>query len=228
MPKPSLSGAFQGGLQGGTLGGTIGGPWGAGIGALLGSIGGLFGLGASDKGTPDSFTSEQKKLIDPLYGAFNELNPQGISALQGLLNYQPEGLEDMQRPALDQFQNQIVPGILERFSGLGAARSSALNQTLGEAAKGLGTNLAALRAQQQQGAAGIRGNALQQLLGMNQFLLRTPYQEGRQSSPGLWEQLAPITGQLLGNYLSSFNGGGGSSLPSLQGAFGSQLPSYGG
>lgn len=83
----------------------------------------------------------------PLFGAATNL-------LQQILSGQDEGAAALQAPAMRQFQEQIIPGIAERFSGLGAGAqsSSAFQQALGGAGAGLAENLAAMGAQRQLGA----------------------------------------------------------------------------
>lgn len=208
MPKPSWGGALGGAATGAGLG-SVFGPIGMGIGGLLGGVGGLFGAGRSKEEKfqqRSTLSPEQAKNLSPLNQLLPGLNEESLSILQQLLNYQPESMEEMQQPALNQFEQEIIPSILERFSGLGARSSSALNQTLGQAAQGLGTNLAAMRSNAMQNATGVRQNALQQLLGYNQFAASPQftqnYVQGRQ--PGLFEQLAPAAGQLF----SSTRGGG--------------------
>ena len=66
-----------------------------------------------------------------------------------------QGIEDEARRG---FQQQTVPGIMERLTSMGGAHSSALGQTLGAAGAGLESQLAGQRGQFQQ-------NQLQMLLG---------------------------------------------------------------
>jgi hypothetical protein len=70
----------------------------------------------------------------------------GVQYLQNILGQNPEAMKQFEAPAMRQFNEQIVPQLSERFSGLGAGSSSAFNQTMGQAATGLSERLAALRA----------------------------------------------------------------------------------
>lgn len=123
----------------------------AGIGALLRGIG---------KNKPEQFQQVQK------------FNPQQQQALNSVLQQamgklgQPmgQGFEPIAQQARQQFGEQTVPSIAERFSGLGAGsqRSSAFGQTLGQAGAGLEGQLAG-----QQAQFGLQEQQLlQQLLGL--------------------------------------------------------------
>lgn len=89
----------------------------------------------------------------------NDLYKSGSSYLQNLLNGGPNAMAEFNAPYMQQFQQQIIPGLSERFAGMGtgagALGSSAFNQTLSQAGSGLQSTLAALRQQ-------IMGQAAQQ------------------------------------------------------------------
>ena len=145
-----LSGAGAGALTGGQIGTTIlpgiGTGIGAGLGALAGGLGG-YGLGKTKNllDTPEKttninrFSPEQQQFINQLLGVLGgSQQPTGL--LGQLLN--TEGFE---KPAMRQFQEEIVPGLAERFSGAGAQKSSAFQQALGASAADLEERLASLR-----------------------------------------------------------------------------------
>ncbi len=120
------------------------------------------------------------------YERFSTLSPQQsdiFSQLQEMLAPRAAGQEDTSRftaPFMRQFQEETVPGLAERFSGLGAGAqsSSAFQQSLGGAAAGLQENLASI-------GAGREDKALQQL--MNLLGIDT---EGMvQKSMPFWKQL---------------------------------------
>lgn len=93
---------------------------------------------------------------NPLFGA-------GQNYLQQLLGGGPEATAAFEAPYLRQFQEQTVPGLAERFAGLGsgAQSSSAFQQALGQAGAGLSENLASLR-------SGLQMQALPQALQYSQ------------------------------------------------------------
>ena len=118
-------------------------------------------------------TSGQKGLLQQLLSQLqgqntniqqNPLFQQGSNFLQQLLSGSPESTAAFEAPAMRQFNEQIVPGIAERFSGLGAGAqsSSAFQQALGQAGAGLSENLQAMRSGLQFGGLGHALNFSQQ------------------------------------------------------------------
>lgn len=117
-------------------------------------------------------TKQQSNFLQQLLGQLqgqssnigqNPLFQQGSNFLQQLLSGSPESSQAFEAPAMRQFNEQIIPGIAERFSGLGAGSqsSSAFQQALGQAGAGLSENLQAMR-------SGLQMNALPQALGYAQ------------------------------------------------------------
>ena len=150
----------------------------------------LFGQKAKDE-KRELFSPEQTQLLDQLRGGVGEQVPQMFQFLSQLLSQDPEQLKAFEAPARRQFEEQTLPTIAERFSGMDAQKSSAFGQQLGQAGAGLEEQLAA-----QRGGMGMQ--ALQQL----QQLL----------SPALAQQTEnihkPQTFGLLGNLLSGLVSGG--------------------
>lgn len=176
--------------------GSVFGPIGSGVGGILGGLSGLFGFGKSK--SPQikqyqNFSSDQQELIQEATQAARAGNQNAIKWLNSILSDEEGTFDEYEKPYLDQFNEEVIPGILERFTGMGARSSSALNQTLGQAAKGLSTNLSEQR-------ANLKKNALQQLSDFSQLGLRqsgTPYIQG--GKQGAFELLAPYAGQALGS-----------------------------
>lgn len=110
-------------------------------------------------------TPEQRALFNQLFGGLGGaggLQQQGLGTLSSLLGGNQQFLEQLQAPALRQFQEQTIPNIAERFTGTGSGSqsSSAFQQALGSAGAGLAENLGAQRAQlglqgQQTGLQGL-------------------------------------------------------------------------
>lgn len=88
---------------------------------------------------------------------------------QSLLGQGSQAFNQFSSPYLQQFQEQIVPQIAERFAGGGALSSSGFGQALGGAATGLQSQLAQLFSQLQAGAAGRQQGQFANLgqLGLN-------------------------------------------------------------
>lgn len=117
----------------GTAGGfAAGGPIGAAAGGAAGLLSG-FSSGGGKGGFEQvpRYTPEQKKILDEL-------------AKQGMSDVDMAKVEELYKR---QFQEETIPSIAERFSGMGSGgqRSSAFLNTLTGAGEGLSSQLAALR-----------------------------------------------------------------------------------
>jgi len=106
-----------------------------GLGALGGSLAGnIFGGGGGKRGQTEQFpryTPEQEKIL-------NQLLQQGATAME------PGAMETLARRG---FEEETLPSIAERFTGMGGQRSSAFQGALGRAGAGLEEQLAGLRSQ---------------------------------------------------------------------------------
>jgi len=104
----------------------------------------------------------QTGLQNQLLGGLGGPTGQGMEWLQKILSGDEEAFKDFEAPMKAQFERETVPGISERFAGMGsggAQDSSAFQQTLGRAGQDLSMNLGAMR-------SGLKMNALQQLQGL--------------------------------------------------------------
>lgn len=118
-----------------------------------------------------------------------------FSQLQGLFQERAGGGEDKSRfeaPFRREFEEKTIPGLAERFAGMGAGSqsSSAFQQALGGAGADLSERLAGIGAQREDAAL----NQLMQMLGL--------------STEGLTPKEKPFWQQLL----VALSGGLGSSL----------------
>ena len=128
---------------------------------------------------------------------------------------QQEAFNQFSAPYLQQFQEQILPRIAERFAGGGALSSSGFGQALGGAASGLQSQLAQLFSQ-------LQGQAAQQQYGQYNQLAQTglnhqQFAYNKQQGSGGF--LAPLLGGIgtamggpIGSALGQGIGGGISSL----------------
>lgn len=117
---------------------------------------------------------------------------------QNLLSNGPEAFQQFSQPYLQQFQEQLLPQIAERFAGAGALSSSGFGQALGGAASGLQSQLAQLfSSMQQQAAQGEYGqfNNLSQQ-GLNYQPYNYTQQKGSQG----------MLGPLATSFASAFGG----------------------
>ncbi len=195
---------------------------------MAGILGSIFGSRDKLRQLPTMDPFQQQAFQRMFQNPINEspLYSSGASYLQQLLSGSPESTQAFEAPYLQQFNQQIVPQIAERFAGMGtgagAGNSSALYNSLSQAGGNLQTNLAGLR-------SGLQMQALPQALGYAQ----QPYSNtlaASQVSPFAYQNqrgqqglLGGITGGLgqgagmglglgaggpLASYFSSLFGGG--------------------
>lgn len=154
------------GLGGSLIGTAIGGPFGTGIGGVLGKKAGEWlndytGNGPNQEMQP--FSGTNKNFYNQLQGAQSNL----LNQLQKQPQFQPVNIDPYLQGARQEFDQQIVPGIAERFSGANAQRSSGFRNALGAAGSGLAQKLAELQTSnardQQSQMMQNRGQNLQQL-----------------------------------------------------------------
>ena len=99
------------------------------------------------------------QLINALMGKGSMQGPlgMGFENIMQILSGKPEAFEAFEKPAREAFEKRTIPGIAERFSGVGGQRSSAFGQQLGQAGADLETQLSSQR-------AGLQSQALNQLM----------------------------------------------------------------
>jgi len=151
-----------------------------------------------------TLNSGQRRLLQQLLGSLqgqssniqqSPLFQQGSSFLQNLLSGSPEATAAFEAPYMRQFNEQTVPGLAERFSGMGsgAQSSSAFSQALGAAGAGLQENLASLRGQLQMGglgqALGYAQQPISNLQGFSQLGLGTSTKAFAPKQLPFWQQL---------------------------------------
>lgn len=141
----------------------------------------------------------QQSLISQLLGQNaniqqSPLFQQGSSFLQNLLSGSPEATAAFEAPYMRQFNEQTIPELAERFSGLGSGsqRSSAFQQALGSAGAGLQENLASLR-------SGLQMQAIPQAFSYAQQPISNYASLANQAfRPSFENILRPATGGVLG------------------------------
>lgn len=102
-----------------------------------------------------NYTSGQRGLLNSDIKQARQLQQGGygdaMSLLQQYLNPQSDVYQNFEKPYLQQFEQQTVPGLAERFAGLGAMggglSSSGFGQALGAAGANLQTQLASMKEQ---------------------------------------------------------------------------------
>lgn len=152
----------------------------------------LLGRGGEYKALP-TMSPEQQGLYSQLFGGLSGVAGPALQYYKDLLG---GGTGDYEAPAMRQFQEEIIPGIAERFTGMGAGAqgSSAFGQQLGAAGAGLAERLAMQR-------AGLRGEAAGGLLNMLQSAAMTPtFQWGQMpGQEGILQLLAKALGTGIGS-----------------------------
>ena len=128
----------------------------------------------------DVYTPDQKRLLGMLSQQALQPNMNAFGYLNDLFSNDPQAFEDYEAPYLRQFEEDIIPSIMERFGSQGALSSSGLNQTLARAGMGLSENLAAQRANLRQNALSSLGNLTNTALTHNQGQY---LQRGRSANP---------------------------------------------
>lgn len=140
-------------------------------------------------------------------GGFN----QAQQYYNSLLQPGNEAYQNFAVPFMNQFQEQTLPDIAERFAGAGALSSSGFGQALGGAGAGLQAQLAQLFALLQNQAAGAQTNQFNQLAQTGLNYQPFAYQN-KQGSGGILGPLATGLGTALGGPLGGALGSGISSL----------------
>lgn len=198
-------GNIGGGALAGAGAGSAFGPFGAAGGGLLGALLGAFGKSGKKSGNDipgydkySSFNPQQQAIFEQL-----------VASLQGKLG----GELDPARaaPYLRQFEEKTIPGLAEKFAGLGAGSqsSSGFQQALGSSAADLSERLASMQSGEQSNII----NQLMQLLGLSTESLTQQQTPWWQSFLG---GAAPALGKALG---SSIGGQFGQKKTPQQGSF---------
>ena len=139
---------------------------------------------------------QQMEQIQQILGGLQGPTGSGMDYLQGILSDDPQSYADFEAPYKQQFEQETVPMIAERFAGLNAGSSSALNQTLGQAGSDLSTTLAGLR-------ANLKGGAMSQLQGLLGMGMQPTHQT--MYNPGYGGALGALGGSLGAGAGSAFS-----------------------
>lgn len=107
-----------------------------------------------------NFDKNQKGIYGDWTRQANQLSGNGggyenaMSLLQGYLDPNSDQYQNFEKPYLQQFEQQTIPGLAERFAGFGAQggglSSSGFGQSLGAAGANLQTDLASMKSNMQR------------------------------------------------------------------------------
>jgi hypothetical protein len=152
----------------------------------------------------ETVTQGQQTLLDQL---LQQALPNLQGAAQGYQQFLPGGGggEAIQKEALNQFQQQFLPAIMNAY-GSNAKSSSALNQALAAGASNLNTNLASQLAQLQLNAAQGAGSLGQ---GQSGLVSQTPQFAYLQKQMPFWQQATLGTLNALGGAGAAYAGKSG-------------------
>lgn len=109
------------------------------------------------------------QMLSGMQGAGGGMQ-QSMKYFQDLMNPESDLYKNFEKPYLQEFEQQTIPGIAERFGGMGAMggalSSSGFGQALSSAGSNLQTNLAGMKSGMQQDAAKQLMNQFMQMMGL--------------------------------------------------------------
>lgn len=148
----------------------------------------------------------QKDIYEMLKGQFQGGAGDVYQKLFGLAQGSPGAFEQLEAPALRQFQQQIAPGIAQRYAGTrgqassGMSASSGMQNSLAAAGANLAQDLQAQR-------TGIMERSMQNVLGLGNMLLGMPTQQfGLVQKQNTLNQLLNILGIAGGQFGGTYGG----------------------
>lgn len=157
------SSAVSGGVAGAGTGYGMGGVPGAVVGGGLGALIGLLNPGKDPKMKKFETLSPQQKtalnqILQMLQGDVGQGFQGANQYYQEMLNPSEESFNKFSQPYINEYEQQTIPGLAERFASFGGGMgggtsSSGFGQALGAAGSNLQAQLAALKAHLQQSAA---------------------------------------------------------------------------
>lgn len=142
----------------------------------------------------------QKDIYEMLKGQFQGGAGDVYQKLFGLASGNEGMFEQLEAPALRQFQQQIAPGIAQRYAGGGIGASSGMQNSLASAGANLAQDLQAQR-------TGIMERSMQNVLGLGNMLLGMPTQQfGLVQKQNTLNQLLNILGIAGGQFGGTYGG----------------------
>lgn len=182
--------------------------------ALSSTAGGLTDQSGYKK--VSNFDPAQKRVYGDYEKALggDQYTDQAMGLLQGYLDPNSSQYKDFEAPYMNQFNEQILPGIAERFAGgganSGALSSSGFGQALGAAGAGLQANLAGLKSSiQRQSIQDILGQYQNKLGNYSNFLQQKPFGYQDQG-PGMMSNIFGKIGGMSNPFGAPQFGGGNS------------------
>ena len=134
--------------------------------------------GAEDKFNKlDTMNPQQKQMFQQLYdmisggGQMGQGSQAAMQHQQQMLDPSSEAYKKMAQPYMNEFEQQTVPGLAERFAGMGGGlgggtSSSGFGQALSSAGSNLQQNLAGMKTGMQSQAANSIMQQFMQMMGV--------------------------------------------------------------
>jgi uncharacterized protein YcfJ len=205
MPKPNWGSAAGGAASGAAIGSSFG-PIGTAAGAIGGGLLGLFGGGKKKK--PKKY-STLDKTQQGIYDDWAKAIRGEGGQFQDLFNFDAKGAkknwdEMYAKPAYQQFNEEVVPGITGQFRGGNLQNSSYLGGALGKAGtdvqRNLNAHLSNMLYQGQQDSVKRRSDAISNLLNTQTFAYEGQEPSGGQQAFG---SLMDFGGKAAASYLDN-------------------------
>jgi hypothetical protein len=194
--------------------------------AAMAGAGTAYGLNKLDRsdapgsGTPEQFrqirtgTPQAEKFQKKLFRSGgglpkDKLYREGKDFLKDLYSNKPGAFEDFEAPYMQNFQENIMPDIANRFAGMGTGNSglssSGFQQTLAQAGRGLQKDLAQMRGGlQMQGLGPALQYAQQPISNQMNAMNWSPYQTTQTPrQPGIYDSMAKLAPGVMQNIFNS-------------------------
>lgn len=140
----------------------------------------------------------QKDIYNLLKGQFQGGAGDVYQKLFGMARGDAGTFDQMEAPALRQFQQTIAPGIASRYAGSGIGASSGMQNSIANAGANLAENLQAQR-------TNLMRQSMQDVLGIGNTLLGTPTQQfGITQKENLLRDLMQLLGSAGGQLGSTY------------------------
>jgi len=164
--------------------------------------GGLFGEDAQQVGKANLMTGEQSKLLKQALsgvgGDFSGVLKQLLNPQESSGAFEDQFQKGVVDPTMKMYQQDILPGLEQRYADIGAGSSSALNQALIGSSEDLTNLLAGQRinyqGQQQASRQNAQNSALQTIMGLMGQKQFQPIVQG--PTEGLIKPLIGAAGQV--------------------------------
>jgi len=142
------------------------------------------------------------QMLDP-QGSLGGANNQAINYQRQLMDPSSQAVDQFAQPYMNQFNQQTIPGLAERFAGMGAMGGGLSSSGFGQSLSSAGGNLQAMLAQLK---AGLGQQAAQSL--QSQYSQMSG--QGMNAQPFGYQKKAPT---MLGGFMDSWAKGG---FPGMQ------------